>query len=64
MKFKIEIVRYDDDVVDKTIEGNGGQRAAEKCDRGININLNHREYYTRIVEERKRARPYTATAMT
>ena len=27
----------------------GSEREAEKIERGTNINLNHRDYYTRIV---------------
>jgi len=51
MIMKIEIVRYEDEEVVKTIEcGDRTIRQVEKVDDGVNINLNHELYYTRIVE--------------
>lgn len=51
----VEVVAFDDGKVVKTIECRGGERDANKVDRGVNINNNHEKYYTRIVE-RKTAR--------
>jgi len=50
MKYYVEVVRYEDGNVVKRIECSS-ERNADKVDRGVNINLNHDEYYTRIIEE-------------
>lgn len=51
MKYYVEIVKYGEpeEVVKRM--GPFSEREADKIDRGANINLNHKEYYTRIVEE-------------
>ncbi len=46
----VEIVNYDTEEVVKRIEC-GSERRADKVDDGVNINLNHEDYFTRIVEE-------------
>ena len=51
MGYKIEIVRYADDVVEHTIPVTGGKRKAEKADDGLTRQINHDKYFTRIVEE-------------
>lgn len=43
----IEVVAYEDNKVIKTIEVKGGN--PDKVDAGINANLDHENYYTRIV---------------
>lgn len=48
----VEIVRAEGGVVVRRIEA-GGERSAERVERGANINLNHDLYYTRIVEDDK-----------
>jgi AICAR transformylase/IMP cyclohydrolase PurH len=50
MKYLIEIVETETDEVIETM-GPTYLRAAEKIERGVNINLNHEDYHTRIVEE-------------
>ena len=52
MKYIIQIKMYttDDDVVIKELGPFGSKRQAAKCDDGVNINLNHEDYYTLIVE--------------
>ena len=49
-KYYVEIVKYGEpeEVVKRM--GPMYERKAEKVDDGVNINLNHNEYYTRIVE--------------
>lgn len=50
MKYFIEIVETEtDEVVERM--GPHPERTAEKIERGANINLNHEDYHTRIVEE-------------
>ena len=44
---KVQIVEYKTDKVIKNIEV-PTERQAEKVESGININLNHDEYFTRI----------------
>lgn len=46
----IEVVRFKDDVVIHSLDVTGkNEKAIDKIDSGMNINLNHEEYYTRIV---------------
>ena len=45
---QIEVVRHGDDVVVKTI-GPLTPRKADRVDAGMQHNLNHDDYYTRIV---------------
>ena len=49
MNFIVEIVKYEGGEVIKRFSPMS-ERQAERVDDGININLNHEEYYTRIVE--------------
>lgn len=48
MKYIVEIVSFETGEVAKRIECET-ERKAERVDGGININLNHEKYYTRIV---------------
>ncbi len=50
MKWTVNIVEHETERVVKTFSLQGSRRAAEQLDRGININLDHRHYYTEIVE--------------
>lgn len=51
---KIEIVAYGTDEVVKTIDCPGkSERQVDKIDRGVNINLDHERFYTRIVEKQQ-----------
>ena len=50
MQYFVEIVSYETGEVVKRM-GGGSERRAERIEDGANINLNHEEYYTRIVEE-------------
>lgn len=52
MKKYIEIVAYGSDEVVKRLEVTGkSNREIERIDRGMNINLNHEDYYTREVSD-------------
>ncbi len=47
---KVEIVEFKTGEVVKTIDCEGRSlREVNKVDDGVNINLNHKEYFTRIV---------------
>lgn len=46
----VEIVSYSDDKVVRRM-GPMGRHKANKVDAGVNINLNHDDYYTRVVED-------------
>ena len=47
----IEIVRFDTQEVVKEVDVTGHcESYIERCEAGININLNHNEYYTRRSE--------------
>lgn len=50
MKWFVEIVAFDGDKVDRRMEFST-ERSAETADAGVNRNLNHDDYYTRIVSE-------------
>lgn len=43
----VEIYKYEDDELIDSIECSS-ERQAEKVEDGVNINLNHEEYYTLI----------------
>lgn len=47
MNARIEIVSYETGLVDRVIHCD--DHKAEKVDSGININLNHDRFYTRVV---------------
>ena len=49
MAIVIEIVEYETDKVVKTVEVGGSMSKAYRVDDGININLNHEKFYTRIL---------------
>lgn len=49
MTFYVEIVKHDTGEVVKRL-GPMSERMAERVERGAHYNLNHGEYYTRIVE--------------
>ena len=44
----IEIVEYETGEVVKTVEVDGSLRKAYRVDTGVNINLDHDKFYTRI----------------
>jgi hypothetical protein len=46
--FYVQIIQFEDQQVVKQ-RGPFAERHAEKVDRGVNINLNHKKYYTLIV---------------
>lgn len=49
----VEIVKYGDlEEVVKKMGPIATERQADKIDSGVNINLNHEDYYTRIVKEK------------
>jgi hypothetical protein len=47
--FYVQLIDYETDTVQKQM-GPFPERWAEKIDRGQNINLNHDEFYTRILD--------------
>ena len=49
-KYFVEIVKREPREVDTRMKAHN-QRDAEKIQRGANINLNHKRYFTRIVSE-------------
>ena len=49
-KWYVQIVEYETDKVVKQM-GPFPEKWAEKMDRGANINLNHENYYTKIMGE-------------
>ena len=51
MGWVIEVVEFDTEEVIHTVECRGGKHMAEKADDGMQHNLNHEKYYTRIVEK-------------
>lgn len=48
--FYVQIIRYSDDEVVSEM-GPFTERKAERVDNGANINLNHNEFYTVIIDE-------------
>ncbi|CAH1002648.1 hypothetical protein LEM8419_03520 [Neolewinella maritima] len=47
MKHYIEIIRYEDDQVVKRVDvSNRTETARDRVENGMNINLNHAQYYT------------------
>ena len=50
--YKIKVIKTDTGEVVKTLEA-ATERAAERIDRGLNINLNHADYYTMIEPPKK-----------
>lgn len=50
MFFYVEIVEYKTGTVIRRIQCQS-ERNAERVERGVSINLNHSEFYTRIVED-------------
>ena len=49
--FKVQILQLSDGVVVKEFTATASERQAEQLERGVNINLNHDKYCTRIVKE-------------
>lgn len=52
-KYYVQVIKYDHEEVVEEIEC-GNVHKAEKVDIGININLNHDEYFTNIVSNSER----------
>jgi hypothetical protein len=54
MKWIVEVIAYKGGEVVKTFKSST-ERAADKIDRGLNINLNHDQFYTRVtsIKEKK-----------
>jgi hypothetical protein len=47
-EWKVEVVHIETEEVVKAIECNS-ERSAERVERGVLINMNHEDYFTRIV---------------
>jgi hypothetical protein len=50
MNYYVEIVETDTDKVEKRM-GPHTKQMANRIEDGVNINLNHEKYFTRVVEE-------------
>lgn len=50
MKYVVEIVRRSNEETVRRIDCGASERKAGRVDDGVNINLNHAEFYTKIVE--------------
>ena len=50
MKYTIAIKETSTDKTIDTIGSSSSKRSLERTEKGVNINLNHSEYYTEIVE--------------
>ena len=48
-KYELQVISFENGEVIKRIPCNG-KRMADKADAGMNINLNHDEYYTDVVK--------------
>lgn len=54
---KIEIVEYSTEAVVESVDVSGkNERQIDKIDRGININLDHDKFYTRILTHQKNSK--------
>lgn len=51
MLFQVVVRKFDDEDFCEVIGRELGERTAKKIERGVNINLNHDEYYTEVVEQ-------------
>lgn len=49
--YTVAIKKHSDDSLLKTIGSSTTQRGLERIENGVNINLNHDEYYTEIVDK-------------
>jgi hypothetical protein len=49
-KFTIAVKDISTDETVQTIGSSNSERGLERTERGVNINLNHADYYTEIVE--------------
>lgn len=47
-KWKVEVVAYENDEVVKTIPCDD-ERSAERVERGVEINMDHERFFTRVV---------------
>ena len=54
--YYVEVVKYETDEVVKRIPCGASERSADRVDRGVNINLDSENYYTRVVYEPAPAR--------
>ena len=54
MKHFVEIVKYEGGEVVKKLGPFSSERVAIRADSGANYNLNHEEYYTKIVQTKRR----------
>ena len=54
-EYFVEIIKHGDPTEIVKRMGPMSKKMAERCDRGVNINLNHAEYYTRIIYKKDNA---------
>lgn len=55
--YVVQIVEHETEKGIKRFKPTQSERAAERLERGVNINLDHRHYYTEVVEEGANADP-------
>lgn len=53
MKYYVEVVKIEEDEVVERMGPHSDERWAERIEDGVNINLNHEKYYTRVAEGEK-----------
>ena len=47
----VDVIKYDGDQRVKRLGPYSTERMADKADRGVSINLNHDEYWTKVYEQ-------------
>lgn len=47
--YRVEVVEYETGDVVKTLDGGTSERRADRIDSGLNHNLDHERFYTRIM---------------
>lgn len=53
-RYFVEVVDYETEEVVDRIKVDGTKRKAERVERGVNINMNHDRYFTRVVLAEKK----------
>ena len=53
-RYLVEVVDYETEEVVDRIKVDGTKRKAERVERGVNINMNHDRYFTRVVLAEKK----------
>lgn len=48
--YRVEMIEYATGDVVKVMDGGTSERTADRLDNGVNRNLNHERFYTRVME--------------